>query len=105
MPTGKDTCGGGEGGGGDAVISLVSGGKENRSPRHRQRAGESRLLTVTVGSKPSDAAAWLPGVDAVVSLLRTLARVVSGRALCLLYVVVVFFTIGLLFGVGGAERF
>lgn len=34
-------------------------------------------MSVTVGRKPSDADAWLPSVDAVVSLLRTLARVVS----------------------------
>ena len=36
------------------------------------------MLTVTVGCKPSDADAWLPSVDAVVSLLRSLVRMVSG---------------------------
>jgi len=68
-----------------------SSGKENRYPaasayhyhstqqqQQQQQQQQAYLLTVTVGSKPSDADAWLPGVDAVVSLLRTLGRVVSG---------------------------
>lgn len=45
--------------------------------QEKDRAPSQCLMTVTVGSKPSDADAWLPSVDAVVSLLKTLARVVS----------------------------
>eukprot|EP00903_Cladosiphon_okamuranus_P018856 g17344.t1 len=65
--------------------SSSASGKENLCPaahaqrkkQQQQRQQRSYILTVTVGSKPSDADAWLPGVDAVVSLLRALRRVTS----------------------------
>ncbi|CAM9119306.1 unnamed protein product [Ectocarpus fasciculatus] len=72
-----------------APPSAVPAGKENMTPaaesghhqaiqqQHQQQQPQTHLLTVTVGSKPSDADAWLPGVSAVVSLLRTLGRVTS----------------------------
>ncbi|CAN0153793.1 unnamed protein product [Pylaiella littoralis] len=65
-------------------VSTSSSGKENRTPggsggqqQQQQKQQQAYFLTVTVGSKPSDADAWLPGVDDVVSLLRTLGRVTS----------------------------
>ncbi|CAN0035179.1 unnamed protein product, partial [Laminaria digitata] len=75
---GVSAAGGGGGGGGGGGLP----GKENRIPGQgsglfNKARQDSSFLTVTVGSKPSDASAWLPGVDAVVSLLRTLARMVS----------------------------
>ncbi|CAM9621887.1 unnamed protein product [Ectocarpus sp. 6 AP-2014] len=72
--------------------SVLPTGKENMTPaaesgRHQamqqqqqqqqQQQPQTHLFTVTVGSKPSDADAWLPGVPAVVSLLRILGRVTS----------------------------
>eukprot|EP00904_Undaria_pinnatifida_P002011 jgi/Undpi1/11810/HiC_scaffold_4.g01509.m1 len=78
------TAGGvGAGGGGDgaAAARASMSGKENRTPPGGAVAKPRypSFLTVTVGSKPSDASAWLPGVDAVVSLLRTLARMPTRR--------------------------
>lgn len=51
--------------------------QENLTPKSGEQSPKPCVLTVTVGCKPSDADAWLPGVDAVISLLRTLARTVS----------------------------
>lgn len=63
-----------EGSGGDAAPK-VSTGPDNVAPGAAKQTRERGLFTVTVGSKPSDADAWLPGVDAVVSLLRSLTKV------------------------------
>ncbi|CAM9826529.1 unnamed protein product [Scytosiphon promiscuus] len=69
--------------------ALPTGRRQRQQRRHQQQhqqqhqqeqQQESHLLTVTVGSKPSDADAWLPGVDAVVSLLRVLGRMTSPDA-------------------------
>ncbi|CAM9390844.1 unnamed protein product, partial [Ectocarpus sp. 8 AP-2014] len=67
--------------------SVLPTGKENMTPaaesgyhqamQQQQQQPQTHLFTVTVGSKPSDADAWLPGVSAVVSLLRILGRVTS----------------------------
>lgn len=55
------------------ALGWQQGSKDNLTSASNEKRPQS-LLTVTVGSKPSDADAWLPGVDAVISLLRTLAR-------------------------------
>lgn len=75
--------------------SVLPTGKENMTPavepghhqamQQQQQQPQTHLFTVTVGSKPSDADAWLPGVSAVVSLLRILGRVVSCCCCCFFF--------------------
>ncbi|CAB1119784.1 GT20 [Ectocarpus sp. CCAP 1310/34] len=65
-----------------SIPPVLPTGKENMTPaaepgHHQAMQPQTHLFTVTVGSKPSDADAWLPGVSAVVSLLRILGRVTS----------------------------
>lgn len=64
-------------GGGEAMPMLPMTSTSSTVMQQSSMKKVSSLLTVTVGCKPSDADAWVPSVGAVVSLLRSLVRVVS----------------------------